>query len=139
MVLVKCRFCPNEYTSKDLATNHERRSHREAWEEKNREGVKRFDLDRDQSDAMLSIQTNTNEEQDSETCPVGFNVHGAKSHIEAHVRKSHSSDYLSIAMSDSIVSCGEDVVENFSAAEDFDAAQYISTVLGSSTPEADAI
>nr|XP_019558260.2 uncharacterized protein LOC109427210 isoform X1 [Aedes albopictus] len=139
MVLVKCRFCPNEYTSKDLATNHERRSHREAWEEKNREGVKRFDLDRDQSDAMLSIQTNTNEEQDSETCPVGLNVHGAKSHIEAHVRKSHSSDYLSIAMSDSIVNCGEDVVEDFSAAEDFDAAQYISTVLGSSTPEADAI
>ncbi|XP_029719023.2 protein suppressor of hairy wing isoform X1 [Aedes albopictus] len=132
-VMAKCRFCPKEYTSKDYAMSHERWSHRKEWEEKRREGVKRLDLDRGQLEEVLGIRTNTNDDEDTATCPVCFNVHGTKSYIESHVRKSHSSEYLSMVMSGIIVSSGEN------AAEDFDAAQYISEVLGSSNTETDAM
>ncbi|XP_001656327.2 uncharacterized protein LOC5577225 [Aedes aegypti] len=129
----KCRFCPKEYTSREYATSHERWSHRKEWEEKKREGVKRLDLDREQLEEVLGIKANSNEEEDSATCPVCLNIHGTKSYIEAHVRKSHFSEYMSMVMGGVIVSSGDN------AAEDFDAAQYISEVLGSSNTETDAM
>ncbi|XP_062565507.1 zinc finger protein 93-like [Armigeres subalbatus] len=132
-VTAKCRFCPKEYTSREYAISHERWSHRKEWEEKKREGVKQLELDRDQLEEALGIKPNPNEEDISATCPVCLNVHGTKPYIEAHVRKAHSSEYLSMIMNGIIVSTGDNNTE------DFDAAEYISEVMGSTKTEAGAM
>ncbi|XP_065075816.1 zinc finger protein 585A-like isoform X2 [Ochlerotatus camptorhynchus] len=120
---VKCSFCSKEFDSKEYASSHERWSHREEWDKRKREGVKRLDLDREQLEEALGIKTNPNEDEDSSTCPVCFNFHGTKSGVEQHVKKAHYTEYMSMVMGGIIVSSGED------ALEDFNPEEYISEVL----------
>lgn len=129
---VKCSFCSKEFDSKEYASSHERWSHREEWDKRKREGVKRLDLDREQLEEALGIKTNPNEDEDYSTCPVCFNFHGTKSGVEQHVRKAHYTEYMSMVMGGIIVSTGDD------ALKDFNAEEYITEIL-QPDEEADAL